>query len=658
MLLASQPLSASALPLPDGRVYEQVSPAQKSGGIGGVFPLGSLTHSLEQFGRPLQSSLDGSRITYLGEDFYHPQLGSLNQYLSRRGPSGWSTQNLTPGVPATTESAIEANLADGFSADLSVGVFAGLAPLALPGIGGYADISIARDSNLEPLLSGKPPNRLPDTFGYANQIGQPIERILRFAGSNSGSGSSLPYSHVLFEANDALTQEATDGGELANNLYEWADHRLSLVNILPHGEADPNATFGVNNNDIYNTSVVPSMSHVISADGTRIFWTDENTHNLYVREDATRTVEVDSAAGGGGQFQTASADGSKVLFMKAGDLYLFSTSNETTNKIVSGGVLGILGASDDLTYVYLVATDALTTGAIAGQPNLYVYHEGALSLVATLAPVDDEVPLFYGTTVSYGDWYRTFAGHTARVSPNGRYVTFVSVASLTGYDNADIHALGRDYEVFLYDSLTGTLACASCNTDRSRPTSSTILPAPVNGVYQQDYLNNEGRLFFSTADAVLPQDTNGTSDVYEYEGGHVYLISPGNAADEAVFADASESGNDVFFTTRQQLVPADRDRILDLYDADVGGRREELPSPPCAGEECRGTPTSLASLEVPLSAIFTGGGNLLGSQSPRAKQPIHKKAKKAKAKPGRRRAKTHHGNVKKQGARAKKGARR
>lgn len=543
------PALAQAL-LPDGRVYELVSPADKSGGIGGVFPLGSLTSSLEQFGRPLQSAANGSVVSYLGEDFYRSRLGSLNQYISRRGSGGWITENLTSSVQSTTESAIEANLDVGFSQDLSTEVVSASTPLSVGELGGYANLYVGHGSQLEPLITKRPPNRASETFGYANHLGEPVERSLRLAGGNSGTGSVPSFSHILFEANDALTNEALDGGQEANNLYDWSAGHLKLVNILPDGEAAPNASFGINYGDIYNTAVIPNLSRVVSADGRDIFWTDENNGNLYVRENEEHTVLVAEAA----QFQTASADGSRAIFTHAGNLYQFNTASETVSELAGGGgVLGILGASDDLSYIYLVSAGALAPNADSGQPNLYVWHEGQLGFIATLSPQDDDVPSFYGTNVTYGDWYRTFAGRTAMVSANGLYVAFISIMRLTGYDNTDVRTEKSDYEVFLYDAAKGTLACTSCNTDGSPPTNRTILPAPVNGIYQQRYLNNQGRLFFSTEDAVIPQDTNGASDLYEYEEGHVYLISPGDAPDEAVFADASESGDDVFFTTRQQV---------------------------------------------------------------------------------------------------------
>ena len=35
--------------------------------------------------------------------------------------------------------------------------------------------------------------------------------------------------------------------------------------------------------------------------------------------------------------------------------------------------------------------------------------------------------------------------------------------------------------------------------------------------YQQRYLSDDGRLFFNSFDSLVPQDTNGKADVYEYE---------------------------------------------------------------------------------------------------------------------------------------------
>ena len=49
-----------------------------------------------------------------------------------------------------------------------------------------------------------------------------------------------------------------------------------------------------------------------------------------------------------------------------------------------------------------------------------------------------------------------------------------------------------------------------------------VLPGPTpyefgDAFYQSRYLSNDGRLFFNSSDALVPQDTNGKEDVYEYE---------------------------------------------------------------------------------------------------------------------------------------------
>lgn len=622
------PAGAQAASLPDGRVYELVSPADKSGGIGGVFPNGAVVHETEQFGRPLQSSPDGTAVTYFGEDFYQPRFGNNDQYLSRRGSTGWSTLNLSP--PGANGSRFR-----GFAPQLTTGVVDSEDSLTATAPAGYNDLYATGETSFTALSTVTPPNRTPATFGYAIP-GERTGREPRFAGGNSGTETTQAFSHLLLAANDALTgatafaPPAVDGGKDLNNLYEWIGGSLRLVNVLPDGTTEPQASFGTDYGDGYNNEYYSNLSHVISADGSKIFWTDENAgsandHNLYVREDGLTTRLISA----GGAFQTASADGSKVFFTKESHLYERNLAIESTVDLsTSGGVEGIVGASEDGTTIFFVSTSVLAAGAQEGQPNLYLSRERApgervLHLVATLAPQDNHVAGFYGVGATpFGVWYRTFAGRVAEVSPNGRYLAFVSESSLTGYDNTDAVKERRDDEVFVYDATAGSLACVSCNTDGSRPTTSTPLPAPVDGLYQERYLNDSGQVFFSTPDSVVPQDTNGLSDVYEYERGHVYLLSPGNASYEAVFADASETGNDVFFTTRQPLVPTDGDQIVDLYDARVAGQPETGAPPPCSSEICREAAAAPPSFQPPLSAGFSGPGN----QSPPAStSPTHPK---------------------------------
>src|ERR1700735_1439192 len=95
-------------------------------------------------------------------------------------------------------------------------------------------------------------------------------------------------------------------------------------------------------------------------------------------------------------------------------------------------------------------------------------------------------------------------------------------------------------------------------------------------------LSVEGtRIYFQTAEALLPEATDGQENVYEWEqegvgscgvgesdenGGCLYLISTGQSTNPSYFGDASENGSDVFFFTRGSLVGQDRDDNADIYD--------------------------------------------------------------------------------------------
>jgi hypothetical protein len=107
------------------------------------------------------------------------------------------------------------------------------------------------------------------------------------------------------------------------------------------------------------------------------------------------------------------------------------------------------------------------------------------------------------------------------------------------------------------------------------------------------------RAFFETARPLVTADENNAIDVYEWEDsdldgeGDLRLISSGRGATDAKFLDASMSGNDVFFTSRDRLVGIDTDNQVDLYDARVGGgiaAQNPAPAPPpCEGDDCQGT---------------------------------------------------------------------
>ena len=101
------------------------------------------------------------------------------------------------------------------------------------------------------------------------------------------------------------------------------------------------------------------------------------------------------------------------------------------------------------------------------------------------------------------------------------------------------------------------------------------------------------RVFFQSPDPLVGADVNGVPDVYEWENGHVYLISGGNAPDKSSYYDNSSTGGDVFFLTEQGLIPSDEDEENDVYDARIPRPGDQPPvnETPCSGEVCQGPPS-------------------------------------------------------------------
>lgn len=641
---------AQTTALSDKRAYELVSPPQKNGGQ--VLPAEPSTTSCkpveckpgdayQHF--PMQSSPNGDAIVYEGSPFF-PGQGAVieNEYISRRGEAGWGTTNLTPGPLASKGG----QGYKAFDANLSRGVLEQTVPsLSLNAPSDYDDLylqSSGEVTNLTPLLRDAPAPPYPNHLPFNRLAGEGLGSLkLTYA------GASADLSRLFFEANDALSSasafapEAVDGGESKKNLYEWSSGQLSLVNVVAgNTETAAGAVFG---------SSGSRTPYAISADGTHVFWSSE-AGQLYVRINGKETVEIEHS----GKFLTASADGSRAL-LADGCLYELAKAECVDLTAGKGGFLGIAGQSEDLSRLYFVDTKALTGENAAGkvpnehggaEDNLYAWDEGSLSFLATLLPGDNAA------------WQATPAQRMAEASPDGRWLAFLSKAPLTGYENTGPCELTGGGEIlnvpcneaFLYDSAAHDLTCASCSPANARPLGRTVLrliKGSPPSLAQPRYLNNSGRLYFDTQDSLAPSDTNGNvEDVYQFEPagigscaratGCVSLISAGRDGVDSNFLAMDEEGENVFFTSRDRLVPADTDELIDLYDARANGgiaAESELPPKGC-GEGCL-PPTSTQS-EQPTSSSLTDPGNVKRQPCKKGqvkkngrcvKKPKHKKQK-------------------------------
>jgi DNA-binding beta-propeller fold protein YncE len=585
--------SAGGFELPDDRLWEMVSPVQKHGAL--IEPIG-------QEG-VIQASVNGNAITYhANAPIELGAQGATNQVqvLSTRGPGGWSSHDIELPHGTTGKPENEGEAYRFFSEDLSLalvqpmGAFepalsaeasevspmlrsdylnGNVAELCLPTAGMHC---------YRPLVTGKEgyANVPPGThFGEAEVGGSfaPCPQSAVFCGPNM-DGASENDEHVVFSSYAQLTETQAPSG----SLYEWNAGKLAVVDELPeHSGIAPGLLGG---------GII--KRHAISPDGSRVVWTDQATGAIYLRlvntsdPNASSTVLI-----GGGEFQTANREVTKIFFTSGGDLFEYDLgAAEPLIRLTNGAAIlpaAIIGASEDGSYAYFVANGALDSageGAVQGNCNrvgtgpwpgqlcnLYVYHDGSTKLIAVLSAEDGP------------DWADESPGLqdlTARVSPDGRFLAFMSARDLTGYDTRDARTGAPDEEVYLYDSETGRLACASCEPSGARPhgveyglagenvplladgyevwSRFARLAASVPGwtaydsrnlyaAYQSRYLSDSGRLFFNSDDGLVPRDGNGTWDVYEYE-------PEGMGPEGARCGPAAASGSDVFKPAHSAVV--------------------------------------------------------------------------------------------------------
>ncbi|HEX3042035.1 MAG TPA: fibronectin type III domain-containing protein [Solirubrobacterales bacterium] len=351
------------------------------------------------------------------------------------------------------------------------------------------------------------------------------------------------------------------------------------------------------------------------------------------------------------------------------DLYRFEAASRTLTDLTpdpngdGGDVQGILGSSDDGSYLYFVANGVfgsasevgncrLKSGAnFEGACNLYVDHEGRVSFISRLSAgaAGDQRNWFAASDTERGKESRI-----ARVSPDGRTLLFRSAEKLTSYESAGTPEFYR----YRYGD-PGSIQCVTCNptgavSPLEGPTLSSINlgtgvgQSAAASALSRNLSADGDRVFFETSEALVPADINGREgcpevgtntrvgscqDVYEWEaegsgscesteqnGGCLYLLSSGTSPDPSFFADASVNGDSAFIFTRSRLVPQDEDSLQDVYGVRVGGglplQNQPPPPVPCEGEACKGAAVASPAPASPATTNVSGSGN----QKPRPRK--------------------------------------
>jgi hypothetical protein len=284
-----------------------------------------------------------------------------------------------------------------------------------------------------------------------------------------------------------------------------------------------------------------------------------------------------------------------------------------------------------------------------GADNLYVserdasYPAGRVSFVATLCSGNQRSGSLSGVTECPSpsftdalDWGPSDA-REVQATPDGRFVVFSSVGDLTAGDTSEVP------QIFEYDAVSEALVRVSrgasgyepqgsesadahqslipfqrSSTEKVSPAGAgTNLAVSADGstvVFESNAALTAGAL--PASEAARETTERESWNVYEYHNnvggggsvadGDVYLISDGVNRSQVILLGLDGSGENVFFTTADRLVPQDTDTQFDIYDARVDGGFP-APDPPAGCEGCEATPLVQPLAIAPVVAAGSGG---------------------------------------------------
>ena len=355
-------------------------------------------------------------------------------------------------------------------------------------------------------------------------------------------------TRVLFGTDESLVSGDSDEAE---DIYERSGGTTTLLSIGPEGgNGAANATYTAS-----------------SADGSRIFFLtkeklvsedEDESRDLYERFAGTTTL-LSTGPGGGNDavdlsfVARSSADGLRVFFLTkeqlvkededtaediyerfAGNTTLISTGAEGGN--AETGVFG-LQISTDGTRVFFTTSESLV-GADGDTGSDGYERSGGVTSLITTGPSGNS-----GAVAS-----------VQKIHPDGTRAIFYTGASLVAADT--------DFQTDTYERSAGVTKLLSTG------------PTGGNGPHsaQPRGISGDGNhIYFVTDEPVTADDGDEVEDVYESSGGVTTLVSSGgNGPFGASFGGSSRDGARVYFVTADSLVPADGDAATDVYQRAAG----------------------------------------------------------------------------------------
>ncbi len=518
---------APALALPEGRVYEMVSPVYK-GGYG--------ANTIEAVAPDGESVAFGSLGAFAGD----PANNAVtNIYIARRGESGWTTTPVTvPAVLAPHSSVIDysSNLESSLSEDV-----------AGPN-GGSAEY----DTNeAEFLLHASGLSDMPGNFEVAG------EKLIALNGepfSASYQGGSPDFSHIVFYLSSKET-----GGE-ASLLKEAVGTQSRLYDLSTGGGGSLLRLVGLNNS---GQVIDPACGEELGDPGNGIesFGTVKGS-------------EFNAVAAGGGEIFFSTTYCSVVpqqLFVRVAGSRTLEVSrplevSKPFGGCRKGGVLGEVpcegaaarapvefqGANEAGTLVFFTTTGSLVGEDQDGANDLYMAEIGCPGGEAQCAPVAKEVRSLVQVSHDPHGGESAEVQNTVAIAPDGSYVYFVARGVLSEGLNAEGGAPVRGADnLYVYDSKTGGAPVFVADLCSGPALSGVVedlrCPAGLEGSEQNDVglwkeskrgaqIAGGGRiLVFSSYGQLLSGDTDTAKDVYRYDAvtGVLERVSTGEGGSDA-----------------------------------------------------------------------------------------------------------------------------
>ena len=470
-------------------------------------------------------------------------------------------------------------------------------------------------------------------------------------------GASDGLSRVVWKA------ESGSGAEI----WAWDEHTgMELVSVLPDGSPvfPPQAsTIGESMVDSSSVGVEAFEAlrphggvHPMSEDATRIFFVagPGNVYGavfgtLYMRDTNTQTTVLVSGSERAGEVGTAK----EVAFLGGdakGDVAYFQASEAMTDEPApNGGIYRWDLSTGKLTLVAAIgALGGLTDRSRPSDDGSHFYFTTHEALPSGGTDGRQNLYVWSGGETKFIASHEG-SGAFVRTSLDGRYALFVTSSSIDGSTNAGHEA------IFEYDAATGTTSCASCRPDGSPSEGDATLeakPFSTGGRTTMRNISNSGQVFFTSTDRIVPADRTSARDVYEYNAGTVSLLSAGQGDTASYVADNSDDGRNVFILSHAPLVPEDRDASdLDMYDVRVNGgfpSREAASPVQCNGEGCQGEAVAAPTVATIASQGIVGGGNVQARHKKKAKKHL-KKRRKHHARSADKRGAKHNRNTTRNG---------